>query len=86
MSVTVTNANNRRNKKLAFKNNAPFRSFISKINDTSIVNAEDLDIAMRVYKLSEYSDNFSMTSGSLWNQYRDEKNDAIIDKSLCYYK
>ena len=46
MSVTVTNANNRRNKKLAFKNNAPFRSFISKINDTSIVNAEDLDIAM----------------------------------------
>ena len=67
MSVTVTNANNRRNKKLAFKNNAPFRSFISKINDTSIVNAEDLDIAMRVYKLSEYSDNFSMTSGSLWN-------------------
>ena len=86
MSVTVTNANNRRNKKLAFKNNAPFRSFISKINDTSIVNAEDLDIAMRVYKLSEYSDNFSMTSGSLWNQYRDEKNDVIIDKSLCYYK
>ena len=67
MSVTVTNANNRRNKKLAFKNNAPFRSFISKINDTSIVSAEDLDIAMRVYKLSEYSDNFSMTSGSLWN-------------------
>ena len=86
MSVTVTNANNRRNKKLAFKNNAPFRSFISKINDTSIVNAEDLDIAMPMYKLLEYSENNSMTSGSLWNYYRDETNDAIINKCLCYYK
>ena len=53
MSVTVTNANNRRNKKLTVKNNAPFRSFISKINDTSIVNVEDLDIAMPMYKLLE---------------------------------
>ena len=86
MSVTVTNANNRRNKKLAFKNNAPFRSFISKINDTSIVNAEDLDIAMPMYKLLEYSENNSMTSGSLWNYYRDEINDAIINKCLCYHR
>ena len=52
--VTGTNANNRRNKKLAFKNNAPFRSFISKINDTSIVNAQYLDIVMPMYNLLEY--------------------------------
>ena len=48
MRVTGTKSNNRRNKKLTFKNNAPFRSFISKINDTSIVIAEDLDIVMPI--------------------------------------
>ena len=36
---------NRINKKLPFKNNALFISCISKINNTLIVNADDLDIA-----------------------------------------
>ena len=39
-------------------------------------NAEDLDIAMWRYNLLEHSDNYSTTSGSLWNYYRDEVNDA----------
>ena len=30
---------------------------------------------MPIYNLLEYSDNYSMTSGSLWNYYRDEIND-----------
>ena len=30
---------------------------------------------MQIYNLLEYSDNYSMTSGSLWNYYRDEVND-----------
>ena len=30
---------------------------------------------MPMYNLSEYSDNYSITSGSLWNYYRDEIND-----------
>ena len=51
----------KRNKKLAFKNNTPFRSCISKINNTFIDNAEDLDIVMLTYDLLEYSDNYSMT-------------------------
>ena len=29
-----------------------------------------------MYNLLEYSGNFSMTSGSLWNYYRDEVNDS----------
>ena len=29
---------------------------------------------MSMYNLLEYSDNYSMTSGSLWNYYRDEIN------------
>ena len=30
---------------------------------------------MPLYNLLEYSDNYSMTTGSLWNYYRDEIND-----------
>ena len=37
-----------RNKKLIFKTNAPFRSCISKIDNTFINNAEDLDIVMPI--------------------------------------
>ena len=54
-----------------FKNNAPIRSCISKINSTLIDNAEGLDIIMPIYNLLEYSQSCSMTSGSLWNYYRD---------------
>ena len=69
ISVTGTNNANRRNKKLTFKNNAPFRSCITKVNNTFIYNAEDLDIVMWMYNLLEYSDNYSVISGSLWNYY-----------------
>ena len=51
MSIRNNNANNRDNKKLAFKNNAPFRSCISKINNTFIENSEDLDIVMPMYNI-----------------------------------
>ena len=85
ISVRGTNDANKRNKKLTFKNNAPFRSCISKINNTFIDNAEDLDIVMPMYNLLEYSDNYSMTSGSLWNYYRDEINDDANEiKSFEY--
>ena len=36
-------------KKLALKNNAPFTSCISKVNNALIDNAEDLHIVMPVY-------------------------------------
>ena len=61
---------------MAFEDNASLRSCISKINNTSIDNAEDLDIVMLVYNLSEYSQSYSMTSGSLWNYYRDKTDDV----------
>ena len=51
-------------KKLAFKNNIPFISCISKINNTLIDNAEDLDIVISVYNLIEYNKNYSKTTGS----------------------
>ena len=78
VTVTDTDNDNKRNKKLVYKNNknnASSRSSISKINNRSIDNAEDLDIFMPMYNLLKYSDNYSMTSGSLWNCYRDGIND-----------
>ena len=41
----------------------------------STPDAEDLDIVMPMYNLLEYNDNYSMTSGSLWDYYRDKIND-----------
>ena len=42
-----------RNKKIIFKNKAPFQPCISKINNTFINNAENLDIVMPMYNLLE---------------------------------
>ena len=55
------------NRPLAFENNAPFTSCISKINGALIENAEDLDIVMPMYNLIEYSINYRKTTGSLFN-------------------
>ena len=53
-------------KGVTFKNCAPFTKCISRINNTDIDNAHDIDILMPMYNLLEYSDNYSKTSGSLW--------------------
>ena len=52
-------------KYVALKNNAPFRSCITKINSTLIVNAEDCNIVMSIYNLLEHSQNYYLASGSL---------------------
>ena len=72
--VTVTGGSNssRKNRPLAFKNNAPFICWISRINVVLIDNTEDLDIAMPLYNLIEYTENYRKTTSSLWNYYRDE--------------
>ena len=75
ITVTETSNNSRKNRSLAFKTNTPFISCNSKINNTLIDNAEDLELAMSMYNLTEYSKNYRMTSGSLWNYYRDELTD-----------
>ena len=76
ISVKGTDNANRWNKKLTFKNNALFRSCISKTNNTLIGNAEDFDIVMPMQNLLEYNENYSVTPGRLWNYYRDEVIDA----------
>ena len=92
-TITVTDPNEANyDKKLAFKNNAPFTSCISKINNTLIDNAEDLDIVIPMYNLLEYSTNYRKITGSLWNYYRDEPNSGIggrnnnVNYSIQYSK
>ena len=58
-----------RDKEATFKNCAPFTKCISRINNTDIDNAHDIDIAMPMYNLIEYSDHYSKTSGSLWQRW-----------------
>ena len=59
------------NKKVIFKNCAPFTNCISEINNTQIDNAKDIDIVMPMYNLIEYSDNYAKTPGSLWQYCKD---------------
>ena len=70
-------------KEVTFKNCAPFTKCISRINNTDIDNAHDIDIVMPMYNLLEYSDNYSKTSGSLWQYYKDDPNDNLAD--FLYY-
>ena len=57
--ITVTNPNNaKRNKAVAFKNNAQFTNCITKINGVKIDNVEDLYVVMPMYNLLEYSKNY----------------------------
>ena len=72
-TITITGAGDNdaakqldeRNKDVIFKNYAPFTKCIRRINNTDIDNAQDIDIVMRMYNLTEYSDNYAKTSGSL---------------------
>ena len=84
--ATAANENDKDEKNVGFTDNAPFRSCISKINSALIDNVEDLDIVMPMYNLSEYSQNYSMTSENLWNYYRDEIHDNASDGKSFKYK
>ena len=75
---------NKWNKNLAFKNNAPFISCISKIDGVQINNAEHLDIVMSMYNLLEYSKNYRKATGSLWNYYRDEPSNPLSSNSESF--
>ena len=61
--ITATNGNEIAN--VEFKNFVPFTKCITHINDEHMDEVKNLDITMSLYKLIEYSDNYSDTSGSL---------------------
>ena len=76
--LAAANENDEAEKDNTFKNNAPFRFCILKINNTLIDKAEDVDVLMPMYNLLEYSDNYSIISRSLWNYYRDKIDGADV--------
>ena len=84
ITIEGDNDANKRNKNLAFKNNAPFINCISKINSVKIDNAEDLDVVLPMYNLLECSKNYRKTTGSLWNYYRDEPSNPLSSNSKSF--
>ena len=62
--ITATGGDD--NIKAAFKNCAPFMKCKTHTKNEHIDTADNLDIVMPMYNLIEYSDNYSDTSGSLW--------------------
>ena len=66
-TITVSNAAaadaavNNTNKKVIFKNYAPFTDCIAEINDTQIDDGQKIDVVMPVYNLIDYSDAYSKT-------------------------
>ena len=93
-TITITGAGNddatkrtdKRGKGVTFKNCAPFTKCISRINNTDIDNAHDIDIVMPMYNLIEYIENYSKTSGRLWQYYKDDSNDNIENSESSKYK
>ena len=61
---TATNPNNKQ--KIIIKNCARCTKCMSEINKTKIDNAKDMDIAMLMYNLIEYSHNYSKIYRNLW--------------------
>ena len=84
-NITVNVANDT---DVAFKYCAPFSTCKKVISDLFVDRAEYIYIAMLMYNLIEYSDNYSDTSGSLWQFKRDEapanNADFTIDNSQSF--
>ena len=78
------------NTRLALKNCAPFTKCNLENNDEHVDTAENLDIAMPMYNLIEYSDNYQDSSATLYQYYRDEPpeanaiNDLTTDTSSSF--
>ena len=81
-SITFPNPNNNAyGKKLTFRNNAPFISCITKINNTLIDNAEDLDIVMPMHNLIDYSENYTKTHQKVYGIIT-EMNQIVVQKAI----
>ena len=86
-TITITGAGvdfaarqaHERDKGITFKSCAPFTKCIIRINNTDRDNAQDIDIVIAIYNFIEYSDNYWKISSSLWQWYKDQPNDNIVD-------
>ena len=64
--------------------------FITKIDGTTIDDAEDLDLVIPMYNLIEYSSNYSETTGILWFYSKDKasnfNSDIANDNNFKFFK
>ena len=73
-----------RNKRVIFKDFAPFTDWITEINNNQIDHEKYL--VMQIYNLNRYSDNYSKLSERLWHYYRDKPNPTLTDSELFKIK
>ena len=79
------------NKEVIFKNCGLFTNYISRINNTQVVDAHGINVIISMYNSIEYSDSYSKTSEILWKYFRDKL--ALNDEgqnfwfywNLCYF-
>ena len=74
------------NTDVAFKNCAPISTCKTEINDVFNDEANHIYIAIPMYNLIEYSDNYSVTSRSLWQFKRDKVPANNADLSINNYQ
>ena len=71
-TITVTNTAatgaypDNRNKKVIFKNCAPFTDCTNEINNTETDHAKDMVVVIPIYNLLEHSHNYLKISANLW--------------------
>ena len=75
---------NNTNKKVIFKNCAPFTNCTSEINNTQIDNAKDIDTVMPMYNLIEYSDNYEKHQEIYGNIVKIYQPEMIIIMQLLF--
>ena len=63
---------------VTFKNCGPFTNCIIQIIITQVDNVEYLGILILMYDLLEYNNNYSKTSRSLWQYYKNTLNNNIV--------
>ena len=68
--------------RVAFKNVVPFTKYFTKTDGATIDDAEDLDMVMPMYRLSEYNSNYSVMTGNLrffFNHEATNFNGNVVD-------
>ena len=64
---------------IPIRNCAPITKYITKVDGTTIDDAEDLDLVIPMYNLKGHSSNYSETAGSLWFYSKDEAFNFNVD-------
>ena len=76
----------KRNKGLIFRKCAPVTDCISKMSNTQIDYAKDLDAVLPIDNLVAYINDYSKTSGRLWKYCRDDQNDNMVESGSFIFK